>query len=320
MTNKGFLGTGVLILLASAAFGQINIDDQQAIERRRQERDLESNRGTFKTVKKPSEEDARREFDNERRRRRSAAARDAMREAEKNLAAQRAPAPADAVLYKEFLKDSKTGLIRLFPDLGCESKNLIRVDGDCAGAVLSSWGYSFRRRDYVVEDFWDLRLKDGELIADGFMSQELLTELGDVPLENLSVESPGVAFLAEYSPSGSFTDARRQYEEIARGVEAGGFRYSKSVKVAAGMTYALRFTAFRNDDSTLIRIFYKGVTDVEKSICAIDEDRRFDAIVVFRVIRREDDGGLSILWKELTRRRAPKVIFERSEKLADIRP
>ncbi len=45
--------------------------------------------------------------------------------------------------YAQFLRQSKTGVFRIFPDLNCVNKNLVRADSGCGELVSNSWVYSF---------------------------------------------------------------------------------------------------------------------------------------------------------------------------------
>ncbi len=232
-----------------------------------------------------------------------------------------APNRDDAVKYGNFLRGKNTGLFRLFPDYGCESgKNVIRVDGDCADLVPGSWNYTFRLKGYPTADFLDLRLKDGDLISDGFLSQAILTRLGDVPLESVSVASDGVKFLFAFKPLTVFADAKRQYKEIAAGIENGNFKYAKSVKAEVNQTYVLRAVAFRAQSDLIYRLSRRDACAEDSKFAHLNYiDKRADIIVAFRVVRREEKGDLTILWKRLDERGAPKIIFARKEKLSDIK-
>lgn len=232
-----------------------------------------------------------------------------------------APNRDDAAKYGDFLHGKNTGLFRLFPDYGCESnKNVIRVDGDCADLVLGSWNYTFRLKGYTTADFLDLRLKDGDLISDGFLSQAILTRLGDVPLESVSAASDGVKFLFDFKPLTVFADAKKQYKEIAAGIENENFKYTKSVKAQVNQTYVLRAVAFRAQSDIMYRLSRRGARAEDSKFAYLNyTDKRADITVAFRVVRREEKGDLTILWKRLDERGAPKIIFPRKEKLSDIK-
>ncbi len=80
------------------------------------------------------------------------------------------PNAEDLVKYKDFLQQKNTGLFRLFPDIGCESENIIRTDGDCENFVSGSWAYSFRLKNHVKADFSDIRFSEKYLISDRVFS------------------------------------------------------------------------------------------------------------------------------------------------------
>ncbi|MDQ6789015.1 MAG: hypothetical protein M3033_19605 [Acidobacteriota bacterium] len=238
------------------------------------------------------------------------------------VAALVAPNAEDAAKYVDFLRGKHTGLFRLFPDYGCESdEHIVRVDGDCADFVLESWNFTFRRKGYTNADYLDLRLKDGNFIGDGFLSQSILTRLGDVPLESVSAASDGVKFLFDFKPRTAFADAKKQYAEISAGIENGNFKYAKSVKAEVNQTYVLRAVAFRAPSDAIYRLSRRNARREDYKFVYLNyADKRADIIVAFRVVRREEKGNLTILWKRLDERGAPKIIFAKGEKLSDIKP
>lgn len=238
----------------------------------------------------------------------------------KRIKALRAPNPEDLAKYKDFLKQPQTGLFRLFPDFGCDSKNLIRVDGDCEGAVTGSWAYSFRRNDYT-SDFLDIRLKDGNLIADGFLSQEILVSLGNIPLEKVPLSNTGVMkFLVDFKPEIQIKKTNKQYKEIAATISFDGYRYGNNLKADLDTTYAARIVAYRNDDKKVSRLSSYTMSLEDKKFVDLKRDEREDLIIAFRIVRKDDDGNITILWKKLSRQKSPKLIFGKDEKLSDIKP
>jgi len=236
------------------------------------------------------------------------------------IKAMLAPNAEDAAKYKDFLRQKNTGLFRLFPDFDChQEKNVIRVDGNCANLVPGSWNYSFRQKNYSDIDFWDVRFKDENLISKGFLSQGMLVRLGNVPLENVSTASGGIKFLLEFKPGTLLEEAKKQFAQIEKGIEADGYKYTNSIKADENTTYAMRVVAYRD------KINNRGLSDKITSgdfkyFYLNSNDKRIDLTVAFRVVRRDADGSITILWKELNRREAPKIVFAKNEKLSDIKP
>jgi hypothetical protein len=234
------------------------------------------------------------------------------------------PHPGDLAKYKDFLQQPDTGMFRLFPYFDCISKNLISVNGDCENFIQGTWSYSFRRKDYSDENLYDIRLKDGNLIADGFLSQEILVGLGDVPLENISLTSEGMKTLVDFNPKIQSQEAKKQFREITKGINSDGYKYTNSIKAAENTTYAMRIIAYRTKNrlKTEVSRQVKSINisqNRDPRISSLNNDKRIDLILAFRIIRKDDDGNITILWKELNRQNSPKLIFEKNERLSDIK-
>lgn len=242
------------------------------------------------------------------------------REKEK-IKAARAPNPEDLVRYRDFLRQPNTGLFRLFPDFDCETKNLVRVNGDCANTVPGSWNYSFRWKDYSGSDFWDIQFKDGNLIGKSFLSQEILVSLGDVPLENVLLSGGGMKFLEDFKPDFRLEEAKKQFAQITEGIESDGYKYTNSIKADVNTTYALRVIAYRVKAATRTTPFNgREMTQNDLMKFYTPNDKRVDLTIAFRIVRRDADDSLTILWKELNRRESPKIVFGKHDKLSDIKP
>jgi hypothetical protein len=224
------------------------------------------------------------------------------------------PNKEDLEKYKDFLKSSKTGLFRLFPDFDCEFKGVIRFDGNCANFIPGSWSYSFRTKTYPGQDFFDLRFSNEDLVADGFLAQEILVPLGDVLLEKTALTSAGMKFLNEFKPELQSQEMKKQFNQIANVVEADGFRYAKRVKAVENVTYAIRIIAYHPENNIASR-FAEGMN--RESSRFLEDVKRLDLTLAFRIIRKDADGSISVLWKELKRQNAPKIIFQKTDKLSD---
>ena len=213
------------------------------------------------------------------------------------------PEQTDSVRYTSFLAQPKTGLIKLFPDAGCEKNaSLLRADKECLNWIPNSAFYSSREREHTTEYLADIRLEKDFLISDGVLSHGILVALGNVPLENVTLNSAGMNFLVNYQPEQKNKDAFTQFVQITKGVKSDGFLYKNTLPAVADNTYALRVIAYRGRFLQTFRGFRFNV---------LDGDERADSTLVFRVIRKSEDGSISLLWKELQRRDAPKLTSEK---------
>lgn len=220
-----------------------------------------------------------------------------------------APNAEDKLKYASFLKDDKTGIFRLMNDVECaENLYVIRVDEGCSEFIQGSSFYSFRKKEYTSAHLSDIRFKDGLLITDAVFSQNILVRLGDVSLENVALNSDGMKFLTDFVPEELNTKATKQYVEIVKGIRSNKYEYRKAIPAIINNTYAMRIVAYRGN---LYKRFHGWAYDL------LAGDNRSDLIVAFRIIRKDSDGTISIIWKELERKKSPKIKYERKKKVSE---
>jgi len=186
-----------------------------------------------------------------------------------------APAREDEVAFAEFLQQPETGLVRLLPRERWDYKLSIRGGGAY---------YSFTRRAHEYGYGSDIELQQGNL-SSGFAGFDygLLVDLGDVPLEKISLETPGVRVLSEHVPPSAEAEIRAQQRRAGTGATIEGLTYKSHLPAKVNHTYALR------------SIQYHGEKGAGR-----------DAIVAFRVVGRDADGSVILLWKMLKQYSAPK--------------
>ena len=215
------------------------------------------------------------------------------------------PDSKDLAKYELFLEQPNTGIFRLLPDLGCEENPLvIRADEECLQAIPESSFYSFRRKEHTPEFLADIRLKNDHLITDGTLAQGILVSLGDVALERVSLNSEGLSFLTGYVPHSSGAQVQRQFLEVARGLQYGQHTYRKIFPAVEDMTFALRVIAYRGN-------LFRNFRGYRYNL--LSGDKRIDLTVAFRIIGKNADGGVTLLWKELDRKESPRIKFSKSK-------
>jgi len=216
------------------------------------------------------------------------------------------PNPSDLKKHERFLEQPRTGIIRLMPDIGCmENVNILRADAVCLNFIPESSYYSFREKEHTIEPLADIRLRNGYLISDGLLAQGILVRLGDIGLENIARSSEGLEFLTDFEPSAQGTEAQKQYLRMMRGVKADGYEYKKAVPTVENATYALRVIAYRGNIYRRFRGYRFGL---------LDGDKRIDLTIAFRIIRKEPDGAVTLLWKEIGRKDAPRIVFRKRKR------
>lgn len=211
--------------------------------------------------------------------------------------------PEEAMRHARVLSMPDSGIFRLVPDPGCfENPRIVKAAAKCLEAVPVSPFYSFRKRDHVAEAFADIRLSKGNLITDPVRSQGLMAVLGEMPLEEVSLETNGISFIRDYVPKTLSGEVQRQFDQLASGLRSGGFVYGKAFPAVEGNTYALRVVAYRG---SMMRS-YRGFR-----VDLMSGDRRFDILVAFRIVGRDDKGALTIVWRQLERKSAPTLKIQR---------
>ena len=185
-----------------------------------------------------------------------------------------APAPEDYEAHAEFLAQPETGVVRLLPREKWDGKLSTRGGGAY---------YSFVRKTHEYGFGTDIGFEQGKLQV-GFAGANFgfVTNLGDVPLANVTAETEGVRYLAAFSTPAPEPQAREQQRRTSMGFEVDGRRYSNRLPAEANNTYVLR---------------------------SVDYDRS-DTLVAFRVLRKDADGSVVLLWKVL--KEFPKPTLERS--------
>ncbi len=211
------------------------------------------------------------------------------------------PLSEDLQKYSRFLKQRRTGLIRLELHRGCgDNTQVISASDECLEYPFPGNGsdYSFRERNYRIGRLADLRFGDTGFSSPGVLQLPIFVGLGDIPLESVSLTSPGLRYLTNFSPSVGLVEAASFRRGFESGREVEGYFYAPGVRTVENMTYVLRSIAYEGTAMRAVGGFVFDETDF---------DERADIVVAFRIVRTHDTGGITILWKELSRKDAPEM-------------
>lgn len=130
--------------------------------------------------------------------------------------------------------------------------------------------YSFIKKSHSYNDTPQIELQQNNLSV-GFYGANygFITDLGEIPLSEISRESRTVRFLINYQPPKDEQKARSEFYKIERGFEEDGLIYKNYIAAVVGNSYLLRAVSY-------------------------DEA---DVLVALQVHRRDADGSLIIFWK-----------------------
>ena len=213
-----------------------------------------------------------------------------------------APQNSDTEKYSRILKRGRSGLIKLMPDLGCDELTLQAARSPkCDLYTVPGGGsaFSFRTGTHRLWLLADLVFDGRNFIAFGQFSQGFMTQLPLGSIEDVNPRSEGVRFISDFVPANQQQAVSKQNLQFVTGVTDGNFTYAKILPATEGGVYVLRSIAYRG---RVIRESLGGVLYNE-----LDFDTRRDVIVAFHVVRRSPDGSVTLLWKELRRKEAPKM-------------
>jgi|CXWL01.1.fsa_nt_gi hypothetical protein len=147
--------------------------------------------------------------------------------------------------------------------------------------------FSFRAKRHDSRPLGDLTLrKDGFFSNPGF-AVSFISSLGDVAIADLGLESEGVGYVAGFKPGDSVDKAAEQIVLFDKGIKNGKHNYSRGVRILKDITYVLRSVGY---------MVGKGSTGPAE-----------DIIVAFRVVRMDDNGDVTVIWKELQRAKGIKL-------------
>lgn len=191
-----------------------------------------------------------------------------------------APSEADRLAFAEFLRMRNTGLIRLLPREVVDSETYPKAKQ----SKIRGGGayYSFATLTHAYGYGSDIEL-DHDKLSVGFAGADygMLTNIGDTPLEQITLDDMRAQPIAGYRSLRSLSEARKEYRRLnsAEGVTLDGVPYHKRLPVQENSTYLLRSIVY--DES--------------------------DVLVGFRVVRKDTDGSVIIVWKLLKKYPVPKL-------------
>lgn len=181
------------------------------------------------------------------------------------------PAAEDLALFADFLSQPQTGLIRLLPRETYDGYLTIRGGGAF---------YSFARLTHEYGFGSDIMFEQGYFtVASAGAGFGFLTNLGDVPIDGVNVNTPAVQYLASFSPPTNEPDARVQQQRAGTGFTVGSYSYIDHLKATQSTTFAVRSIDYNDSD----------------------------VLVAFRVVRFDTDGSLILVWKLLQTFPVPKL-------------
>ena len=181
--------------------------------------------------------------------------------------------------FAVFLNKPHTGMIRLLPRE--------TYDGNAKRALAIRGGgayYSFFLKTHEYGQGSDIALEQGQLSV-GFAGADygMLLNLGDISLDQVVSDHVAMRALLAYTPPIKEAEVRAEHRKLWQGIELTGFNFKSRVPATVSNTYLLRSISI---DSS-------------------------DIAVAFRIVRKDTDGSLILVFKVL--KSFPKPTMERTQ-------
>jgi hypothetical protein len=188
-----------------------------------------------------------------------------------------APSPNDLKKYSQFLAQPHTGLCRLLPRETYDGMLLTRGGGAYYSFITLTNEYGYGS---------EIGLERG-MLGSMFAGADigLLVSLGDFPLDTVDADQDGVRYLTEIVPPTKEPEARQWQRRAGGGFEANGFGYKSTLPAIVNGTYVVRSIQFN----------------------------RADVLVAFRVVRQDEDGSVTLLWRTLKQFPTPQLWAEQAQ-------
>jgi hypothetical protein len=203
--------------------------------------------------------------------------------------------------YAAFLNGPDTGIVKLNAESSCISdSDTVVASEKCIPFKMPGAGtaFSFRTESYRLPRLADVILLNGVFKTGGVFQQVIMANIGDIPIEDVTLNTTGMKYLVDLKPVSDTDDFTRFEGEIVKGIESDGFLYRKGHPLKENSTFALRSIAYRGK-------YLRSVDGIAYD--ELDYDKRRDVVVAFRVADIADNGNVTIVWKRLKDIDSPRL-------------
>jgi hypothetical protein len=211
--------------------------------------------------------------------------------------------PEDTKQFLTLLQQNHTGIVRIQSANVCDpSDKVVQASGNCPDNIVGkATSYSFRVADYRTEFFADILFKNDNLTTPGMYTKGIFSDLGDVDINSLGMTSDGVRQLSAFVPAATLAELQNQDRLVRMGMRIDNHIYKGEVELKENSTYVLRTIAYKG----------RMIRKVDgRKVNLLDSDTRKDMTIVFRSVRKHPDGSVTLVWKELDVKPAPKLILD----------
>lgn len=212
------------------------------------------------------------------------------------------PTEDERKMFAFFLSQPKTGLIKLAAEIDCSKiLDITKPNIECLNYYVEgkARAYSFRKNRYSHQAYADLERINGNFVVSGTYILGMMSFLGNTPIETVTLQDKNVSALLRFEPAAELEKIVAQEKQITKGFSLGNLTYWKALPIRDNATYLMRSVAYQAKFRNLPK------SDSRKG--SLEDDDRSDVVILFRVVQRNEDDSLLLLWKEIYRKNAPKI-------------
>lgn len=188
--------------------------------------------------------------------------------------------------YKNFLKGSKTGIAKLLPNPKCDPRVLNVNNVKCLQMIPiigNGSRYSFKEKTHLKPLLTDISFTD-DVFSSGFWGLFVDLENADINLIDSGMEE--IKFLNSFALPKKQSELLPQMLQLQKGFVSNNKFYSTRIPAKSNNTYAMRSASHYYDGSKYV---FNDIT------------------VAFRVVEKDSDGAVTLIWKELKKGKNVKV-------------
>lgn len=232
------------------------------------------------------------------------ASRSVLNRAVKKVVGSLAKSEADLSSYAKGIDSNSINVLRLVPYSACVREKVVASSFTLICRSLEDDGgggssYSFRTKQYSPLVYSDIVVENGEFFAYGSYATTFFLDVGNIAFESVEIDHSAVMQAKCIKYLTSIKEYRSLTLTDRMSVSACGTEFRNYVPVEVGHTYIIRSIAYK-----------AGLSNVYSPLelnFGIAGDKRTDSLVVIKVLTREKDESLTLVWKRLTTTDAPKL-------------
>lgn len=197
--------------------------------------------------------------------------------------------------FEDVLNFPDTGMTRIFPNKNCGEGKLVTLAEleRCADVPDTRSGgstFSFRCRidstsGCYVKLRTDVKFKGGKFLVGDGVVQGMIADLGNIDILSVDLNHRAIQYLDDWDPKQSLPEIAEQDKALAKGIKGRGYTFTNAAPLKLNSTYIMRSVLYRYHEKGALSVPLNG-TDVR---------------VVFKVVAKNTDGSVVILWRELDR-------------------